>query len=155
MWLAMMLSGALAASGPAGAVELAPLDFLVGHCWRGTLANGAVDTHCFKPSDTGVRDHHEVASGGKTVYSGDTDYGWSDGAIRWTYRDATGGVMQGSVRAAPDGLDFGTADYVGSDGTRITIATHWVRLADTGYEVRDTSATDAHSSRTTRYLRVD
>ena len=137
-----------------GSRALAPLDFLVGHCWRGTLPNGDSDVHCFKAAEGSVSDHHEVARAGKTFYSGDSVYGWTDGAIRWTYTDVGGGVMKGSVRGADDGLDFGTADYVGPDGAKITIATHWARIGDAAYEVRDRSTLAAHN-RTTRYVKID
>lgn len=135
-------------------LALAPLDFLVGHCWQGNLPNGDSDLHCFNAAGGQVRDHHEVARAGKTIHSGDTVYGWAEGAIRWTYTDASGGVMKGSVRAAGDGLDFGSADYVGKDGTKITSATRWVRTGDGAYEARDVSSTPGHN-RTTRYLKVD
>jgi uncharacterized protein YndB with AHSA1/START domain len=133
-------------------LALSPLDFLVGHCWHGTLPNGDADTHCFKPVEDELRDHHEVVRAGKTIYSGDTVYAWSGDAIGWTYRDATGGTMQGKVRAAADGLDFGTADYVGKDGGRLTITTHWVRVAPHAYDARSTGGPQ---SRVTRYTRID
>jgi uncharacterized protein YndB with AHSA1/START domain len=133
---------------------LAPLDFLAGHCWRGTLPTGDTDTHCFKAERGTVTDHHEVVRGGARVYWGDTVYAWQDGAIGFTYTDMSGGQMKGQVRQAADGLDFGSSDYVGTSGARITIATRWVRVGDTAYDARDTSTLAAHN-KTTRYSRVD
>ena len=134
---------------------LAPLDFLSGHCWRGTLPNGDADTHCFKPGGGQVVDHHEVLRAGTRVYWGDTVYLPESGGIGWTYTDMSGGVMKGKVAQAPDGLDFGTADFVAKDGARFTLATRWVRIGDNAYEARDTSASDAHFNRTTRYTKTD
>jgi uncharacterized protein YndB with AHSA1/START domain len=136
-------------------LALAPLDFLAGHCWRGTLPNGDGDTHCFKRDGKQLIDHHDVVRAGKTIYSGDTVYAWSEGAIGWVYTDATGGVMKGTVRGAPDGLDFDSSGYVAKDGTRITITSRWVRVGDNAYEARDSSESNAHFNRTTRYTRVD
>ncbi|MES2444413.1 MAG: SRPBCC domain-containing protein [Pseudomonadota bacterium] len=133
---------------------LAPFDFLAGHCWRGTLPTGDVDTHCFKPGGGQLVDHHEVARAGTKVYWGDTVYAWSGGAIGFTYTDMGGGVMKGSARQAPDGLDFGASDYVGTSGAKITIATRWVRIGSDAFEARNISTVAAHN-RTTRYTRID
>lgn len=133
------------------AMALAPLDFLVGHCWQGTLPDGNSDTHCFAAAPGEIRDHHEVVREGKRVYWGDTVYAWEDGTIRFVYTAMDGGTMKGSVRAAPDGLDFGTSDFVGKDGRRFPITTRWVRLSDTAYEARNLGA----EVRTTRYTRID
>ena len=134
---------------------LAPLDFLAGHCWQGKLPNGDTDTHCFKAERGQVIDRHEVVRAGAKVYWGDTVYAWGAGAIGFTYADMSGGQMKGRVRQAPDGLDFGTSDFVDTGGARTTIATRWVRVGDAAYEARDSSPTDAHFNRTTRYERVD
>lgn len=134
---------------------LAPLDFLAGHCWRGTLPSGDTDTHCFKAGRGQVIDHHEVVRAGARVYWGDTVYARQDGAIGFTYTDMSGGQMKGRVRQAADGLDFGSSDFVDTDGSRTAIATRWIRLGDTAYEARDSSPTDPRFTRTTRYQRVD
>jgi len=139
----------------AQALALTPLDFLAGHCWQGTLPNGDGDTHCFRPAGKQLVDHHEVVRGGKAIYWGDTVYAWADGSIGWVYTDRTGGVMKGTVRGAPDGLDFDSSGYVAKDGRKISIASRWVRVAPNAYEARDRSESDAHFNRTTRYTRVD
>lgn len=134
---------------------LAPLDFLSGHCWRGNLPNGDLDTHCFNLAGGQLTDHHEVVRAGAKVYWGDTAYLSERDGIRWTYTDMSGGIMKGKVAPVPDGLDFGTADFVAKDGARFTIATRWVRIGDSAYEARDTSFSDARFNRTTRYTRID
>lgn len=133
---------------------LEPMRFLAGHCWTGTLPNGDIDTHCFKPEGGKLIDHHEVFKAGAKVYWGDTVYSRDGGAIRMVYTDMSGGVMKGQARQTPDGLDFGTSDYVGPNGAKITIATRWIRIGDNAFEARNTSPTAAHN-RTTRYTRVD
>lgn len=142
-------------AAPASAADLSPLDFLVGHCWQGTLPNGDSDTHCFKASEGKVTDHHDVARAGKTFYGGDTEYRVESGKIVWAYKDGDDGVMTGSVSADPDGLDFGTATYEGQNGTKIVIATRWVRLDARSYEARDVTISGDHPSRVTKYARVD
>jgi uncharacterized protein YndB with AHSA1/START domain len=133
-------------------LALTPLDFLAGHCWRGTLPNGDADTHCFKQVENALRDHHEVVRAGKTVYSGETIYAWAEGAIHWTYASIDGGTMKGVVKASRKVLDFGTADYVGADGSKLTIATRWARDGEDAYMALDQGATH---NRATRYKRVD
>jgi uncharacterized protein YndB with AHSA1/START domain len=134
---------------------LAPLDFLAGHCWTGTLPNGDRNTHCFDRVDGNIRDRHEVFRAGKKVYGGETIYAW-DGearAIAFTYTGMDGSVTKGSARPDGQDLDFGSSDYPAGAAT-VTIATRWVRIAPNAYEGRDTSTTPKFN-RTTRYTRVD
>ena len=134
---------------------LAPLDFLAGHCWRGNLPNGDLNTHCFDRVDGTIRDRHEVLRAGTKVYGGETIYAWDGDArtIRFTYTGMDGSVTQGTARQDGPDLDFGSSDYPLGAG-KVTIATRWVRVAPNAYEGRDTSA-DARFNRTTRYERVD
>ena len=135
--------------------DFAPIDFLIGHCWRGTLPNGDLDTHCFAPAGDTIVDHHEVVRAGTKIYWGDTVYAREGTTLGFIYTDRSGGVMKGSVVRSGDDLDFGSTDYVGTDGAHITIATHWIRIAPTAYEARSTSPSNAHFNRTTHYTRVD
>ena len=134
---------------------LAPLDFLAGHCWKGTLPTGEPNIHCFDRVDGKIRDRHEVLRDGKKVYGGETLYVWDGEArtIRFTYVGMGGSGGSGTAR--PDGadLDFGTNEYASGSG-KITISTRWIRVAPDAYEARDTS-TDARFSHTVRYTRVD
>jgi uncharacterized protein YndB with AHSA1/START domain len=134
---------------------LAPLDFLVGHCWKGMLPTGEPNIHCFDRVDGNVRDRHEVLRDGKKVYGGETIYAWDGDArtVRFVYTGMGGSGGKGMMR--PDGadLDFGSNDYSSGSGT-ITVATRWVRVAPDAYEARDTSS-DARFSHTVKYTRVD
>ncbi|MBO9713992.1 hypothetical protein [Sphingomonas sp.] len=135
--------------------RLAPLDFLVGHCWRGTLPTGEADVHCFRAGADSVTDHHDVLRAGKPVYSGDTLYRWdaAAGAIAFTYSSVGKVIGQGHVRPIEGGLDFGSSDY-GDGADKVTIATRWLRVGGDAYDAIDSSANQAFA-RTTRYTRVD
>ncbi len=115
---------------------LEPLGFLVGHCWRGEMGDGRIDTHCFESAYGGrhVRDRHEV-TGGDRPYSGETLYSWdgAEGRIVFTYWNSQGGVSHGSVRATGDRLDFGDEAYTGSDGRRLSISTRWEKQGEDRY----------------------
>ena len=118
--------------------KLAPLDFLVGHCWQGEFkARSEVDTHCFESVYGGkhVRDRHEV-TGGKGVYRGETIFSWNAklGQVEYTYWNSLGGVSRGTMTPKGELLDFGNESYVGSDGKTMSIATSW-RPASDSYEV--------------------
>ena len=129
----------------------APLDFLVGHCWRGTLPSGDANIHCFDLADGKVRDRHQVLRAGKKVYGGETLYAW-DPATRtlgFAYTGEGSPTAHGTVRRDGPGLDFGATDYGG-----VTIATRWVRIGDDAYEARDTSA-DPRFSHDVKYVRAD
>lgn len=134
---------------------LAPLDFLVGHCWRGTLPTGDVNTHCFDRIDGQVRDRHDVLRAGKKVYGGETLYAWDGEArgIAFTYTGMGGTGGKGSARADGQDLDFGSTDYASGNAT-ITVATRWVRIGDTAYEARDSSAT-AKFNHNIKYTRLE
>ena len=137
-------------------LPLAPLDFLAGHCWAGTLPTGERNVHCFDSVGGTVRDRHEALREGKKVYGGETIYAWDGEAkkITFVYKGMGGGEMRGQVRADGKDLDFGTTDYVGTDGKRTTISTRWVRVAENSYEARDQSPTP-HLTHGVRYTRVD
>ncbi|HEY0116955.1 MAG TPA: SRPBCC domain-containing protein [Allosphingosinicella sp.] len=133
----------------------AGMQFLLGHCWQGTFADGKLDTHCFEPVYGGalIRDRHEVTGG----YAGETLYNWDANRTlaEYTYWNVSGGVSRGTMREQGGLLDFGDEVYRGRDGRETRIATIWRRIDDTSYEVRVTSAADPTGSRVTRYVRQD
>jgi hypothetical protein len=138
--------------------ELEPLRFLVGHCWRGELKGGALDTHCFDSVYGGrhVRDRHEVKGPG-APYAGETLYSWNGAAkqVEYTYWNSLGGVSRGTMAARPDGLDFGNESYTGPDGRKTSIATTWRKVGADAYEAVSTSGSGPTGSRVVRYGRVD
>lgn len=137
--------------------ELAPLAFLVGHCWRGTLPTGDANTHCFAESEGGIRDRHEVLREGKIVYSGETHYSWdaAKSVIRFVYSSGGKVVGQGNVRAIAGGLDFGTSEFAGKDGSKIAIATRWMRVGGNAYDAIDSAPAAPAFDHTIRYTRID
>jgi uncharacterized protein YndB with AHSA1/START domain len=158
--IATLIALALAAEPPQPPPELrpelAPLGFLVGHCWQGELPRGERDTHCFDTVYGGqhIRDRHEV-TGGSGVYSGETFYSADgEGGVAFTYFNSIGGVSRGTLGADPDRLNFGTEHYRGPDGRQIALSVSWRRVGDQAYEVITTSADAPRMNGTVRYERV-
>jgi uncharacterized protein YndB with AHSA1/START domain len=133
---------------------LEPMAFLAGHCWRGEIAPGRHDTHCFEPAYGGqhLRDRH-VVTGGPRPYSGETLYSVTPDGVRYTYFNSIGGVSEGGMRPDGDRLDFGIDEYAGPDGRRVTITTHWRRVGPDAYDAVMASSLAA-MNRTTRFTRV-
>jgi hypothetical protein len=140
---------------------LQPLSFLVGHCWRGEFkGSGAVDTHCFEPLHGGkhIRDRHEVKNKeGKTVYAGESIYGWNGKTkrVEFAYFSSDGGVSYGSMTAKDGSLDFGDEVYNGADGKEIRISTLWRRVGESAYDTETRSAFMPTGQRIVRYSKVD
>jgi uncharacterized protein YndB with AHSA1/START domain len=146
---------ALAASLQAPAAEpLAPLSFLVGHCWQAEFPNGARDTHCFEPVYGGrfIRDRHEVTGG----YAGETLYAWdaAANAVTYTYWSNRGGLSRGTMRAQGGLLDFGDEVHRGTDGRETRIATRWRQVDADSYEVTTSSDALPTGARVTVYRRL-
>jgi uncharacterized protein YndB with AHSA1/START domain len=157
--IATLLAAALAAQAPAPALRpgLEPLDFLVGHCWRGEFPDSAEqDTHCFDTVYGGqhVRDRHEV-TGGARIYRGESVYSADrSGAVSYTYWNSSGGVSRGSMRPAADRLDFGDEVYRGPDGREARFSTYWRPAGDDAFESVTESADMPSMNRTVTYRRV-
>ena len=157
LWLIAAFA-ATATSPPTLRSEFEPMRFLIGHCWRGPMANGRHDTHCFEPVFDGqhIRDRHEVAGGAK-IYRGETIYSWDGGAgrVAFVYWNSLGGVSRGTMVPRPGALDFGNETYKGPDGRTITMSTVW-RLVDARtYESVTTSPGNPTGDRLVRFTRVD
>ena len=156
-FVAAMIAGA--APQPALRPELEPMRFLVGHCWRGAMKQGAEqDTHCFEPVFDGqhIRDRHEV-TGAAGPYRGETLYSWNgvEHRIDYVYWNSLGGVSRGSMTPRPGLLDFGGETYTGADGRSLTMSTIWRRIDERSYEAVTTSAANPTGDRIVRFTRVD
>jgi hypothetical protein len=134
--LAALLIGAIAAPAaqvPASSPQtaLAVLAPLIGADWRAALPTGQLtDTQHFEwmYDHMFIRSpHHVDTADGKTVYTGETVYGWDARAhqIVWWYWNETGGYLTGTLTPNPDsslfleGENHGPADQL--DRTRQTI----------------------------------
>ncbi len=137
-------------------LSLAPLDFLAGHCWSGTLPTGEANTHCFAREGAGIRDRHVVLREGEAVYSGDTLYSWDaeTSAIRFVYSSGGKRIGQGIVKAIEGGLDFGTAEY-GEAAGKVTVSTRWLRAGGNAYDAVDSAPNAPAFHHTVRYTRAD
>lgn len=142
---------------------LAPLDFLVGHCWKGEISADTYSTHCFERLDGDrVRDRHEVTEDGRVIHSGETIYQWDPAARQIAFTYSSGGRLfgKGHVRPIADGLDFGTVEYdPGPDpksgrDPRITITSRWIRVGADAFETIESVPANPPFSNTTRYTRV-
>lgn len=150
------LAALLSAAQPQLRPELAPLAFLVDHCWEGTLPDGKRDRHCFEAVYGGqhIRDHHVVGPGAG-VYSGETFYSAAGtGRVAFVYFNSIGGVSQGTLGAEPDRLNFGEESYRGPDGRQISLSVQWRRVGDDAYEAITTSADAPSMNGTVRYQRL-
>lgn len=114
--LCVLLGGPAARAGDAMPAEpLAPLAFLAGYCWNGTLANRkTTDEHCYEWVYGGkfLRDRH-VVRGGEQPYPGETLYFWDSEAkqIAYLYLNSDGGVSRGTLTVEGEKLLFSAERY--------------------------------------------
>jgi hypothetical protein len=132
---AVLCGPSLHAQQPAAA-DFSPLEFLVGNCWVGTFGDGkTTDEHCFewKYGRKFIRDRHVVrGADGRTVYEGETIYGWNPATkeISWRYLSVEGLMMDGTVKREGEDLVF-PAHYPTPKGIQEAKAV-WTRRPD-GY----------------------
>ncbi len=118
--------------------DLKPMAFLAGHCWKGTFPDGKqTDEHCFAWMYGGraLRDTHTVRTPGKPDYIGETTYypNPATKSVQFLYIENLGGVSQGIVESAPDGLVFPATEYA-AEGEAMTYRVRWTRIGDDAYE---------------------
>ncbi len=134
----LALASLAAATNAAEPPELLkPMAFLAGHCWKGNLADGKTDEHCFAWMLGGhaLRDTHTVRTAGQPDFTGETIYDVDSAArrVEFLYVESTGGISHGRVESSPEALLFVDARYV-SDGETMTYRARWTREGDTAYE---------------------
>jgi hypothetical protein len=115
---------------------LAPLEFLVGHCWIGTFPDGkATDEHCFEwmYDRKFIRDRHVVRGG--DPYSGETIYMWDAAAKRITfqYYSSAGFVIPGTAIPSAEGIEFPHRQKTAAG--EVDAKAVWTRLGTDGYRV--------------------
>lgn len=101
---ALLLLAAAAAATPG----LAVFDPLLGQCFAGEVAEGAIDTHCYEPAygGTHVLDRHRVVAGGQMVYAGETLYSREGAELSFTYWNSNGGMGRGAALPFDNGICF-------------------------------------------------
>jgi hypothetical protein len=132
-------AGTAAAAGPATGYE--PLAFLIGHCWKGTSANGTVsDEHCFSWIYGGkfVRDEHVVhRADGQPDAFGESIYVWDSQSsqLQYLYIESAGGYSRGTVTGGEPGtLVFPPTTYT-EKGQAQTYRSRWQRVGSDAYDV--------------------
>jgi hypothetical protein len=97
--------------------QLAPFQFLVGHCWRTTLKEGPTDTHCYVALDkgAGIRDRHTVRKDGQAIYSGEAIFSVKADRLHYQYRGSAGVHDEGLMHIVGDKIEFDDTDQSGSE----------------------------------------
>ena len=136
-----LLAPALAAApaAPAPADPYQPLEFLVGHCWKGTFPRSTrTDEHCFSRVYGGkfLRDEHVVHRDGAPDAFGETLYVWNGATaqLEYLYIESGGGFIRGTVATEGAALVFPAAPYV-EDGKSMNVRSRWQRSGEASYEV--------------------
>jgi len=117
----------------------APLAYLAGYCWQGTLPGGKdVDTHCFSWVYGGkfLRDQHTVHGAGHDDYLGESTYFWDAVAqrLQYLYIESAGGSSQGTVEVTGDTLVFPETGYQEAGHTQV-YRSHWKKIDADTYDV--------------------
>jgi hypothetical protein len=136
---------ALAAPEPASD-PYAPLAFLAGHCWKGTMPDGKkTDEHCFEwiYDRKFLRDRH-VVKGGKSDYVGETIYFFNpvEKKVEYLYIENAGGFSRGAMTADGAALAFPPTEFVEQGKTR-RYRSRWQPDGDAAYDVLTESERDA------------
>jgi hypothetical protein len=122
-----MIAAALALTAAAPlAPALQPFKFLVGHCWRTTLKEGPIDTHCYAMDGTRIRDRHNVRKDGAIIYSGTAVFSMKSGRLHYVYDGSAGVHDEGAMHVAGDRIEFDDTDHSGDETFyRSVDATHY------------------------------
>jgi len=132
----MLLAPTLSVAGPVDGLK--PMEFLAGHCWRGTFPDGKqTDEHCFTWLYDGqaLRDVHTVRAPGRPDYVGETTYYWDSNArrVEFLYVENLGGISRGAMQPSAATLTFPPTQYV-ARGEVMTYRARWTPLDDASYE---------------------
>jgi hypothetical protein len=116
-----------------------PLEFLAGHCWKGTIPGGkTTDEHCFSWIYGGkfLRDVHTLRGGSRPEAKGESIYLWNSaaGQIEYLYIESDGGFSRGPVSTDKDALVFPDTSFVENGKTQI-YRSRWQRSGEKAYDV--------------------
>ena len=138
--IALLAQSSIRAQSTTSSVgRFAPLEFLVGNCWRGTFPGSTTtDEHCFEWvfDRKFIRDRHVVRGG--EPYGGETIYFWDTAAnqVGFSYWNTEGQMMTGHlVSSVADTLTFTTILPTAAGSTELR--TVWLKLGSSGYRARE------------------
>jgi hypothetical protein len=137
-YLLMLLSFMPASLCAAPIEALAPMAFLAGHCWKGTIPRTDVTAeHCFTWMYDGkaLRDVDNVHKPGAPDYAGETTYYFDaeKRQVEYIYLENQGGVGRGTMEPAAGALVFPATTLV-EPGAVTTYRARWTRIGDNAYE---------------------
>lgn len=139
--------------------RFAPIEFLVGHCWRASFSERERDLQCFESLYGGklIGNSHMV-QGSDPLYQGQTIFSWDEAnkRIRFHYFTSTGAVSEGHFEQTPEGIMV-PERHVGADG-KVTEMRNWfLPEGEFAYRViaREKTGDTWTERRNFRYLRTD
>ena len=132
-------SGNVVGTEPATTLEphFAPLDYMIGHCWRATFKNGQQDVQCYRALYGGkLVEATHVVEGSQPRYEGVSIFSWdaANKRLRFHYFTSTGAVAEGYFANDVEGVLI-PERHVGDDGTVTDMETRYQRVGDTAYRV--------------------
>ena len=141
--LILPLLAAAATPSPEGLVAF---DHVLGRCWEGEIAPGALNVHCFNTVYGGahVSDRHQVIVADEVVYEGETLYSREDQQLSFTYWNVLGGVGHGTGVADAEGICFTGTMRGRPDDMPRDVATCWRWQADGSYVVASGEESPVH-----------
>jgi hypothetical protein len=117
---------------------LAPMAFLAGHCWKGTVPGTDMTAeHCFTWLLDGraLRDVDRVHKPDAPDYTGETTYYFDaeKRQVEYIYLENQGGVGRGTMEPADRALVFPATTLV-EPGSVTTYRARWTRIGDNAYD---------------------
>lgn len=134
-----LVAGNAAAVEPATTLEphFAPLDYMIGHCWRAKFKDGKEDVQCYRALYGGklVQSTH-VVEGSQPRYEGTAIFSWdaANKRLRFHYFTSTGAVSEGFFASDVKGALI-PERHVAEDGTITEMETRYQRDGDNAYRV--------------------
>lgn len=134
--LLLLFAAGGACAAPIEALQ--PLEFLAGHCWKGSIpASASTDEHCFEWVLGGrvLRDTHVVRTDGKPDYRGETTYFYSpmSRSVEYLYLESSGGVSRGLMETVANTLAFPPAEHV-ADEPNAVYRVRWTPSGNNSYD---------------------
>lgn len=138
-WLSGLTVALLSPPVLAQTSPYAPMAYLTGHCWAGTLKGSSdVDTHCFSWVYDGkfVRDRHTVHGQGHPDHMGESLYYWDETArrLQYLYIESDGGYSKGEVQVSGEALVFPETRFQ-QGGQLQAYRSRWSRSGEDAYDV--------------------